>query len=76
MHGHDPAVKGAILLSPPLRFSEPTDLERWAESGKPLIALVPEHDDYLQPDRGARAVRAVPQAEIVAIDGRQAPVGG
>src|SRR3954467_12092212 len=32
MHAHDPAVRGAILLSPPLRFSRPGHLDTWAES--------------------------------------------
>jgi alpha/beta superfamily hydrolase len=69
MHGNDPAVKGAILLSPPLRFSGPEHLQSWADSGKPLTALVPEHDDYLQPPEAAERFAAVPQAEVVGVDG-------
>ncbi len=69
MHGHDPAVQGAILLSPPLRFSGTDHLDTWAESGKPLTALVPEHDDYLQPDEAKERFAVVPQAEVVAIAG-------
>src|SRR4051812_43456317 len=42
MHGLDPAIAGAVLLSPPLRFSGPQHLAAWAASGKPLTALVPE----------------------------------
>src|SRR3954467_8468756 len=30
MYGHDPAVRGAVLLSPPLRFSGPENLQVWA----------------------------------------------
>ena len=44
-------------------------------SGKPLVALVPEHDDYLQPPEARERFAAVPQAEVVGVDGRQAPVG-
>jgi alpha/beta superfamily hydrolase len=69
MHGLDPAVHGAVLLSPPLRFSTDEDLAAWAESGKPLVALVPEHDDYLQPPEARKRFEAVPQAEVVAVDG-------
>jgi uncharacterized protein len=69
MHGHDPSVKGAVLLSPPLRFSSAEHLETWAESGKPLVALVPEHDDYLQPPEARERFAAVPQAEVVGVDG-------
>jgi uncharacterized protein len=69
MHAGDPAVVGAVLLSPPLRFSGAEDLARWAASGKPLTALVPEHDDYLQPPEARERFAAVPQAEVVGVDG-------
>jgi hypothetical protein len=69
MHAGDPAVQGAVLLSPPLRFSTPEHLAQWADSGKPLVALVPEHDDYLQPPEARRRFAAVPQAEVVGVEG-------
>jgi uncharacterized protein len=69
MHGLDPAVKGAILLSPPLRFSKPAHLTTWAESGKPLVALVPEHDDYLRPDEARKRFASIPHAEVIAVEG-------
>ena len=67
--GCDPSVTGAILLSPPLRFSAPADLSVWAETGKPLTALVPEFDDYLRPAEAAERFAAIPQAEVVGVDG-------
>ena len=69
MHGCDPVVEGAILLSPPLRFSTDEHLATWAESGKPLLALVPEHDDYLRPPEAKERFAAVPQAEVVGVEG-------
>lgn len=69
MHAGDPVVEGAVLLSPPLRFSTPEHLEQWAASGKPLTALVPEHDDYLRPAEARERFAAVPQAEVVGVDG-------
>ncbi|MGH3364328.1 MAG: alpha/beta hydrolase, partial [Nocardioidaceae bacterium] len=69
MHGLDPAVQGIVLLSPPLRFAADEHLAAWAESGKPVVALVPELDDYLQPDEARRRFAAIPQAEVVGIDG-------
>lgn len=69
MHGLDPAVEGAILLSPPLRYSTEADLERWDASGKPLVALVPEFDDYLRPDEAKERFAPVRQAEVIAIEG-------
>jgi alpha/beta superfamily hydrolase len=69
MYAGDPAVRGAILLSPPLRYSRPEHLAAWAESGKPVLALVPERDDYLQPPEARERFAAVPQAEVVGVDG-------
>ena len=69
MHGLDPAVQGVILLSPPLRFSDEEHLAAWAESGKPVHAFIPEHDDYLQPEEAARRFAAIPQAEVVPFPG-------
>ncbi|GGK99002.1 alpha/beta hydrolase [Mangrovihabitans endophyticus] len=69
MHGLDPEVRGAILLSPPLRFSGPEHLQAWAGSGKPLTALVPEFDDYLRPAEATERFAVVPQAEVVGVPG-------
>jgi alpha/beta superfamily hydrolase len=69
MYGCDPAVRGAVLLSPPLRFATDDDLDVWAASGKPLVALVPEHDDYLQPPAARERFARVPQAEVTGVDG-------
>jgi alpha/beta superfamily hydrolase len=68
-YGCDPSVAGAVLISPPLRFSGPADLQAWAASGKPLTALVPEHDDFLQPAEARERFAAVPQAEVVGVPG-------
>jgi len=69
MHGLDPSIEGAVLLSPPLRYSSAEHLTAWAVSGKPLLALVPEHDDYLRPAQARERFAVVPQAEVVAVEG-------
>lgn len=69
MHGLDPAVVGLILISPALRFSGSEDLAAWAESGKPVTALIPELDDYLRPAEARESFAAIPQAELIAVDG-------
>ena len=66
-YGCDPSVVGAVLISPPLRFSEESDLQAWADSGKPLVAIVPELDDYLRPDEARKRFAVVPQAEVIAV---------
>ena len=66
-YGCDPSVVGAVLLAPPLHRAGEDDLRRWAESGKPLVAIVPELDDYLRPDEARQRFAAVPQARVVAV---------
>lgn len=68
-HARDPRVKGLILLSPPLMKVEESDLQFWAEDGRPVIALVPEHDDYLKPDQARLRFASIPQLELIAVDG-------
>jgi alpha/beta superfamily hydrolase len=68
-YGNDPALEGLILLSPPLHQTTPEDLSTWAESGTPMVALVPEFDDYLRPDEARTRFAAVPQAEVVGVPG-------
>jgi len=65
MHGCDPLVQGAVLISPPLRFTKPEHLATWAESGKPVVCLVPEFDDYLRPVEARQRFAAIPQARVV-----------
>ena len=69
MYGNDPNVQGAILLSPPLKFTRPEHLQGWARSGRPLVALVPELDDYLRPAEAARRFSVIPQARVVGGEG-------
>jgi uncharacterized protein len=66
--GNDPAVEGAILLSPALHRATDADLDRWAASGRPLVVLVPELDDYLRPEEARARFARVPQAEVIAVD--------
>ncbi len=68
-YGCDPAVVGALLLSPPLRAAEPADLATWGASGKPVVALVPEYDDNLRPAEARERFAAIGQAEVVGIEG-------
>lgn len=68
-HAKDPRIKGLILLSPPLRTSEITDLEYWSKDGRPVIALVPEFDDYLQPPQAIERFKALTQIEIIPVAG-------
>jgi alpha/beta superfamily hydrolase len=68
-YGVDKNIAGAILLSPPLHRAQDSDLLRWVGGPRRLIALVPEHDDYLPPEQARQRFGIVPEAEIIAVDG-------
>jgi alpha/beta superfamily hydrolase len=68
-YGLDNAVDGAILLSPPLHRTSETELARWHGSGRPLVVLVPELDDYLRPAAARERFAVVPEAELIPVDG-------
>lgn len=66
---HD-EVEGAILLSPPLHRATRDELAAWHGSGKRLVVLVPELDDFLRPAEAEPIFRAaVPEAEFIAVPG-------
>jgi alpha/beta superfamily hydrolase len=68
-YGVDHPVLGAILLSPPLHRTSEQELSRWNASGMKLVALVPEFDDYLQPNEAQDRFSIVEDIEIIGVDG-------
>jgi uncharacterized protein len=66
--GLEHPIDGASLLSPPLRRATDDDLAAWAGSGKRLVAIVPEFDDYLRPAEAAQRFALVPETELVSVD--------
>jgi len=65
---HDKRHKGLILLSPPLRFSTDEDLQWWSADGRPVMALVPERDEYLKPEEAIKRFAALKQISIIAVE--------
>lgn len=70
-YGPDHKISGAILISPPLHRASDSDLLRWNEFGKPLIALVPGEDDYLQPPEASARFAIVPHAKVIGFEGEK-----
>ena len=68
-HARDPRIQGLILLSPPLRRTTDEEMQWWSSDGRPVIALIPEFDDYLQPAEATvrfaplRQIQLIPVAE-------------
>lgn len=70
-YGPDNDIAGAVLISPPMRRATEADLARWVEFGKPLVALVPELDDYLRPVEAAKIFSKVPSAQVISGPGEK-----
>ena len=66
-HAKDPRHKGLILLSPPLRTTTNEQLEYWNTDLRPIATLVPEFDDYLQPEAARERFAIVPKLKIIAV---------
>ena len=64
-YARDPRIKGIILLSPPMMYTTESELDFWANDGRPVIALVPEHDEYLSPAAAKERFASIPQTEII-----------
>lgn len=69
MYGRELSVDGVILLSPPLHRATPAHLASWAGDPRPVVALIPEHDDYLRPADAVERFRPLPQIELVDVAG-------
>lgn len=70
-YGPDHDISGAILISPPLHRATDQDLSRWNDFDKPLIALVPGEDDYLQLEEAALRFSIVPKAQVIGFEGEK-----
>ncbi|QAY61169.1 alpha/beta hydrolase [Microbacterium protaetiae] len=68
-HGRELPVDGLILLSPPLHRTSDAELAAWAGDARPIVAVVPELDDYLRPAEAAQRFAPVPHVKVIAVDG-------
>ena len=62
-------VEGVVLIAPPLRWSSPVQRAAWASAGKPVVALVPEFDDYRLPEHVRQECAVIPQARVITLPG-------
>lgn len=66
-HGNVDPVAGAILLSPPLRFTTAQELTSWEGSPRTVVAFVPEFDDFLPPVQAQEAFSIAPSINVVPV---------
>ena len=67
-YGPDSDVLGAILLSPPLHRTSTEELLRWNFVSKALVALIPEHDDYLKPQEAAEKFSVIKNIQLINVE--------
>ena len=75
-YGRQHDIVGAILLSPPLHRATDEEVSAWNQDARRLVALIPEHDDYLKPDEARLRFSSVTNIELVPVeDGKHLWVG-
>ncbi|MGV1037128.1 MAG: alpha/beta hydrolase [Candidatus Nanopelagicales bacterium] len=62
-------VAGAVLLSPPARYSSEAELVEWGRAGLPTTALIPELDDYLRPAEAVKRFAVASNVALIPVDG-------
>lgn len=67
-YGREHEIDGAILLSPPLHRATAEEVAAWSGDERKLVALIPEHDDYLKPAEAAERFASVPEMTIINVD--------
>jgi alpha/beta superfamily hydrolase len=68
-HGNRPPVRGAILLSPLLRTITESELSAWSDSRRPVIALIPEHDEFLSPAQARARFKPLAKVQLIEVAG-------
>jgi pimeloyl-ACP methyl ester carboxylesterase len=58
-------VAGVVAISPPLRLARSEHLVRWAAARKPVVAIVPENDQFVRPAEARARFAMLPAARVV-----------
>jgi uncharacterized protein len=66
---HAKRISGVILLSPPLHRTSPDEVAAWDNSPVPVVALIPEFDDFLPPEPARAGFSPAPTIELVMAEG-------
>ena len=68
-YAKDARIAGLILLSPPMQRTTDSDLDFWQNDSRPVIAYVPEHDEYLNPEQAVAMFKDFPRLTLVPVPG-------
>ncbi len=64
-HAFNQDLSGVVLISPPLRFTTQEELARWKDVKFPVLALIPELDDYLRPAEATEKFKVAPNIQLI-----------
>ena len=68
-HASQLDIAGVILMSPPLKWTTPAELDHWVDSAVPMVCAVPEFDDFLKPAEATERFARIPHARVIAAAG-------
>lgn len=66
---HANRLSGVILLSPPLHRTSAQEVAAWNDAPVPVVALIPEFDDFLPPDPARAGFASAPSIELLMAEG-------
>ena len=66
---HVDRLAGVMLLSPPLHRTSPEEVASWKDAPIPVVALIPEFDDFLPPEPARLGFHPAPSIELVMAEG-------
>lgn len=66
---YEDQISGVVLLSPPLHRTSSEEVARWRDFSKPIVALVPEFDDYLPPQEARAGFAPAPNITVIPAEG-------
>jgi uncharacterized protein len=66
---HVDEIAGVILLSPPLHRTTEEEVAAWSDVSIPVVALVPELDDFLRPAEARERFSVAGNIEVQAAEG-------
>ena len=68
-YGAQYPISGAVLLSPPLHRTSAEELTSWNHNSAPLVALIPEFDDFLTEQPAREKFAVIPTIDIQVVEG-------
>jgi len=68
-YGWQYPIAGAVLLSPPLHRTDKNELIRWNDVQAPLVALIPEFDDFLTEGPAREKFSVINDIDIQVVEG-------